>query len=800
MAASIFFLLISLVLLTIVLVKAGNISRKLDRLQNLVENLNKKIDKQEQSVGQENIQQISVKEELENKVQQIPREVQFKEAEEKIEEKESAQKIIPAESIQQKETVKQPITQPQRRIEKIRKPVEKKPKSNLSRDWEKFIGENLMSKIGIAILVLGIGFFVKYAIDKEWVNEYGRVAIGYLSGAILISVAHFLRKNYKTFSSILIGGGFAIFYITTALGFRYYDIFSQSTAFIIAVVTTLLAVFFSLAYDKRELAVLSILGGFVSPLMLSTGEGNYKILFTYILILDLGMLVLAYFKKWNVVTIVSYICTVLLFAAWSVSNFISSEPHYIPAFAYGTAFYFIFFVMTILNNLVENKKFKAFDISILLSNTFLYFGLGLSALGYAFDNKYNGIFTIALALLNMGFSLFLYKKEKIDKNLIYLLIALVLTFITLAGPIQLHGNYITLFWAAEACILFWFSKKSGIEIAKHVSAVIVFLAFTSLLMDWEKYDQGYDEPVFPIIFNKICITSIVVAGALFLKQFLLKGEEGKILGMKINVYKVGLAITSVIVLYLGLMIEISYQSDERLPGVAEMIYPIAFHLLFCLAMFWISVGKFKPLIKTSYWINFSTIILFIIIAVPLTYLIATSSNHSADYLPYSWLQFSLFLAIAGSLIVKSKSIIKMQKSRNLLMWFYAFFLTIAISTQLDYTLVMIDGSTGVLKHSHRIGYPILWSLSSFVIMYIGMKIRNKNLRIISISLFGLVLLKLFLYDVWKMDEAGKIIAFIILGVILLIISFLYQKLKKILIDNESDSTAKSITNVEDTNV
>src|SRR5207247_885824 len=74
-------------------------------------------------------------------------------------------------------------------------------------DLEKFIGENLINKIGIAILVLGIGFFVKYAIDKNWINEFGRVAIGILAGGILIGIAHYMRKGFKAFSSVLVGGG-----------------------------------------------------------------------------------------------------------------------------------------------------------------------------------------------------------------------------------------------------------------------------------------------------------------------------------------------------------------------------------------------------------------------------------------------------------------------------------------------------------------------------------------------------------------------------------------------------------------
>src|SRR6185503_16760643 len=103
---------------------------------------------------------------------------------------------------------------------------------------ENFIGENLANKIGIGILVLGIGFFVKYAIDREWISEIGRVFIGVLCGGILIGVAHKMRKTFAAFSSVLVGGGIAVLYLTIAIAFHEYHIFNQTAAFLIMLVIT----------------------------------------------------------------------------------------------------------------------------------------------------------------------------------------------------------------------------------------------------------------------------------------------------------------------------------------------------------------------------------------------------------------------------------------------------------------------------------------------------------------------------------------------------------------------------------
>ena len=353
-------------------------------------------------------------------------------------------------------------------------------------DLEKFIGENLANKIGIGILVLGIGFFVKYAIDQQWINEIGRVCIGIASGGILLGIAHRLRKTFVAFSSVLVGGGIAVLYLTIALAFHEYNLFSQSAAFILMLLITAFTVMLSLGYDRMELAILGILGGFASPFMVSTGEGNYVVLFTYILILDCGMLVLAYFKKWNVVNIICYAFTIILFGSWLGVKFDGLEtPSLISgAIIFASLFYVVFFAMNIINNIKEKTAFNAIEISMVLSNAFFYYAAGMVALDNPYGENFKGLFTAAIGVFNFIFAYILYKNLRVDMKLVFLLIGLVLTFISLAAPVQLEGNYITLFWAAETALLLWLSQKSGIRLMKLASVIIMILMVISLVMDW----------------------------------------------------------------------------------------------------------------------------------------------------------------------------------------------------------------------------------------------------------------------------------------------------------------------------
>jgi uncharacterized membrane protein len=204
------------------------------------------------------------------------------------------------------------------------------PSSKPETDLEKFIGENLLSKIGIAVLVLGISFFVKFAIDKNWIKETGRVIIGLIAGGILIGIAHRIRNSYRSFSSVLMGGGLTVFYFTIAFAFHQYHLIDQKTAFAIMVVITIFAVLLSLYYDRLELAVLATIGGFITPFLVRGEQDNYIALFTYLCILNSGLMVLAWFKRWPSINVIALFFTTLIYGSWLTRTLWFDPPAVIP--------------------------------------------------------------------------------------------------------------------------------------------------------------------------------------------------------------------------------------------------------------------------------------------------------------------------------------------------------------------------------------------------------------------------------------------------------------------------------------
>jgi len=252
----------------------------------------------------------------------------------------------------------------------------------------------------------------------------------------------------------------------------------------------------------------------------SQGSGNYKVLFSYLLILNTGLLVMAYNKAWRLLNGLAFGFTVILFASWLLSLPAEAPAAtYSGGFGFATAFYILFFIINIANNIRENKKFIASDFGILLANTCLYFAAGLYLLAQMRLIRYQGLFSASMGVFNLLTSYFLFRKKAVDSNILYLLIGITLSFVSLTVPIQLHGHYITLFWASESVLLHWLFLKSRIGLIR-VAAMIVWGAMlVSLLMDWNtiyfanqfslEISLRYER--LPVLFNRAFITGLYSA-------------------------------------------------------------------------------------------------------------------------------------------------------------------------------------------------------------------------------------------------------------------------------------------------
>ncbi|HEX6847110.1 MAG TPA: DUF2339 domain-containing protein, partial [Chitinophagaceae bacterium] len=706
-------------------------------------------------------------------------------------------KPAPVTEIKKSQPMPRPVVEIKREEVIAEKKVTPKPlvaSSKQETDLEKFIGENLLSKIGIAVLVLGISFFVKYAIDQNWIKEAGRVVIGLIAGGILIGIAHRIRNSYRSFSSVLMGGGLTVFYFTIAFAFHQYHLISQTAGFIIMILITAFAVALSLYYDRLELAILATIGGFITPFLVSTGQENHIALFTYLCILNTGLMVLAWFKRWPSLNIIALIFTTIIYGGWLIKKMLLDDPFVVPykdALLFGTLFYLQFVTMNVVNNIREKKAFNAFDFIIVLSINFLFYIAAIFILPYWNGGDYKGIFTATLGLFNLLLVIAFKQKKTIDPNFLALLTGLGLTFISLTAPVQFEGNSVTLFWAAEAVILFWLFQKTRTAQLKIASLIIAVLMIGSLAITWmEVYFS--DHQLIPIMLNKGFSTTIAVAVSLLIYYRLMYKEADTLYLRNLPNQSVRdlLSGAFVVVLYLSGALEIFYQFSTR--NNIELLYIIYLQLytfLFSIVvLFGFRRSKMFPVLK----------VLFTILCLGF-YLVNINTNHDISLSLIVKDQGNLFAAHWAGVVLLAWLLIDLvvyfkktsdEGWRSYLAtftWISATGFVLLLSVEIYQLNVWLNYQQADWvwweNLYYKAGLSILWSVCSFIMMWLGMQYKFRPLRIISLSLFTLTLIKLFVYDIRNIPPGGKIAAFILLGVLLLTVSFMYQRLKKIIIDD-----------------
>jgi uncharacterized membrane protein len=663
-------------------------------------------------------------------------------------------------------------------------------------DLEKFIGENLVSKIGIAILVLAIGFFVKYAIDNDWIGPAGRVGIGVLCGGILIAIAHWLRHRYKAFSSVLVGGGLAVLYCTIALAYHQYQLFGQTEAFVIMLVITAFSVILSLLYDRQELAIIALAGGFITPFLVSNGRGNYVVLFSYLLILNTGLLVIAYHKTWRLLNILSFGFTALLFFSWLVSlPYDASSGVLRGGWGFATAFYLLFFVINMAHTVRKNKPFVASDFIILLSNTCLYFAASLYLIEQLGLDRYKGVFCAVMGIFHLAATWFLFRQRSVDKNILYLLVGITLSFVSLTAPLQLHGHYITLFWATESVLLSWLYVRSRIGLIRLASLLIWIAMLVSLMMNWFNVygPEIYDKPVasglraLPIVFNKGFMTGLYAAACCGALSWLRKNT---------STGKTAL-ITGALLLFADGALEIGHQFSFYFQGIDLvplylLLYAYVFITLFTRVTRAVRKEDFQ---FVNGVLQYGAILLYL---VSLVYIFGLQEdmlhrNQFGAHFVAHWAGDILILGMMWQLTagVRAGS---MGISPALFTWLICAITVILLSAEGQLLVnTLFYSKTSDLPELARVYdktvLPILWGMCSFVFMWLGMRHKFQPLRIVSLALFSITLLKLFLFDIRNIPVAGKIAAFFCLGVLLLVVSFMYQRLKKIIIEDEEKKMA-----------
>jgi uncharacterized membrane protein len=526
------------------------------------------------------------------------------------------------------------------------------PYTQSESDLESRIGSHWLNRIGIAALLIGVSYFLKFAFDNNWIGPAGRVTIGLLAGiAMVVWSERFRSKGYKAFSYSLKAVGIGAMYLSLWAAFQVYSLIPSSVAFVMMLAVTASTAAMALAQDAQILAAFALTGGFSTPLLLSTGQNREIALFAYVAILDLATLALVRFKPWRRLLVMSYAGTLLLYIGWYSSFYTRNQLNLTLGFA--TLFFAIFAIAPLITLQPEGEMALLASIPAVLAfvNAGVYF-LQTYVMIEEVNKTYMAWFALGLAAIYILLSRQVHSRALTpgaSDILHFLHLAVAIGFITVAIPIRLDAHWITIGWFVEAGVLLWVANRIKSDFLNVFALGALVLGVARLLA----IDNFYTtQPIF---------------------------------NLRMATYAVAVAVLGAVAWYA------SKRDHDSARGVAAVAV-VALNALALIAL----------------------------------------SREVADFY--------------------SREMVAVRPVRG---QFYADFRHIEIER--DFT------------------YSALWMAYGAMLMIVGFLRRSAFVRWQALLLIAVTVGKVFVYDVSQLDRGYRIVSFIVLGVLLLAISFVYQR-------------------------
>jgi uncharacterized membrane protein len=376
-------------------------------------------------------------------------------------------------------------------------------------DLEKKIGQYWLNRIGIAAMLIGVSYFLKYAFENNWIGPGGRIGIGLLCGiALVLWSERFRTHGHDAFSYSLKAVGIGTLYLSLWGAFQVYHLIPASAAFIAMILVTASTIALALSQDAELLASFAMIGGFATPALLSTGQNHEAVLFCYIALLDLAILLMAVAKPWRRLLWGSFAGTLVLYIGW-YSTYYTREQRPLTVF-FAALFAAIFAAVPLATVYERSTRFSGPSITLTLlplMNAVVFF-LQLYAM-YDSETATLTWFALGLAAIYLGISA-LFKKRfpGDDVSVINLLhVAIAIAFITIAIPLKLAAHWITISWLIESATLLWISVRTQTNFLRYLAVAALSLGIFRLLT----FDQMQANT---LIFNARFATYVVAIAVL----------------------------------------------------------------------------------------------------------------------------------------------------------------------------------------------------------------------------------------------------------------------------------------------
>lgn len=657
------------------------------------------------------------------------------------------------------------------------------------------VASQWLLRIGVVILIVGIGFFLKYTIDNGILGPTARVILTTVAGfGMLIAGTQLLGRRYHLLGQGLLGGGFAALYFSVFAAHQFFSMIEATPAFVLMACITALAGGVSVRFNSMLVAVLGIVGGYGTPIVLESQSVFFPALLGYMLVLGCGIFAIALYKNWPLLHYLSFVANYgLLFLslqAYENSNFAEVYPFIV-------GFFVLFSTMSFANRQLRSEPTQLLDLLAILVNTAIFFGLSYRLIDEAYGRTWIAAATIGLTLYFAGHFFVLLQRKFIDRNLLVVFFALASCFLATTMPLVLSREWITASWSLQALMLLWIALQMRSGVVRTIayvlfSLVLVRFAFldlqrtffgegwaTTAKMPWNAYVQlllsrivAFGVPIISLALAyrwTIALPSTETDSTTATPTM----EQRLLFGLRDHwIMKCLLAGTLVIgVVYLHL--EVSRSVGYAYPAATNAMLTLLW-LGFCgiLAMLWIQM-KNEVLMACTIAATAAVVGKILFYDVVSGWVLSPQFLYAGEY---SFRDALMRLIDFSALIGFASLMILLLANRQTPKFTKQFFLATALVMLFIYTTLEVNSYLYYFYPGFRYGgISILWAIFGLAFLIRGIAYDNKIIRYAGLALFATVSVKVFFVDLENLDPIYRIIAFVILGLMLLMGSFLYLK-------------------------
>jgi len=380
--------------------------------------------------------------------------------------------------------------------------------------WELLIGQKAFGWVAVVLSIFTAAFFLKYAYENNWIGPVGRVAIGVLAGTCLMLAGHrYHRRGAAISSQMLAACGVVVLYLSAYSSFGFYSLLPAEQAGFFLAIIVVLSMVCAILYDSGAIALMAVLGGLATPLLLPNEHDLYIALFVYLAALNLGVLVVTLVRRWPLISSVAFLGTHGLFWSWYEGNY--HPEKWAWALSFQAVIFGLYLIQNFAGHLKRTDSNRRENIVLTLLNAAFWFGAFYVLMADDYREWMGTAAVTMAAVYVMAGRLLLAFRPGVIPELVTAL-AVSVGFVVLAIPLQADSRWIAIGWAATGAAMWWFhlrieSRVLGIQAAVITAASVVRV----ICIDLPSYPN---ELLLPIV-NRVALPSIGVVACIATAYF-----------------------------------------------------------------------------------------------------------------------------------------------------------------------------------------------------------------------------------------------------------------------------------------